>query len=110
MSGGRSGAHGDGDGVGIQRHRAIAGRRALPFKVAPVFRVILVGAQEYYRRSEVPVPRVAELPTCQYLLHQCPGSLSTTTDELIAVVRVAPYLKNKDRIGVAQGIEVKCSR
>src|ERR1035437_2256525 len=63
--------------------------RALPQPmVAPVFRVMLWYAR-MFPWNDVVVPRVAELPTCQYTF----GSvrlLLKITDELLAVVSVLP--------------------
>jgi len=42
--------------------------KALPDTSAPVFRVMLVSAR-MFPTNAVPVPRVAELPTCQNTLH-----------------------------------------
>ena len=47
----------------------------------------------------VPVPSVAELPTCQNTLQLVPGLISTTA-ELLAVVRVLPILKMKSAFGL----------
>ena len=41
--------------------------KALPDTLAPVFRVMLVSAR-IFPANAVPVPRVAELPTCQNTL------------------------------------------
>ena len=52
------------DDVGIHRHRASL-RKALPFRmVAVVLRVMLASAR-IFPSNAVPVPSVAELPTCQ---------------------------------------------
>jgi hypothetical protein len=56
-----------------------------------VFIVMLVNAR-MLPRNDVPVPIVAELPTCQNTLHRGPP-LITTTDEPLAVVIVLPILK-----------------
>lgn len=42
----------------------------------------------------VDVPRVAELPICQKILHACAPLMSSTL-ELLAVVRVLPILNMK---------------
>ena len=56
--------------------------------VAPVFRVSLASAI-IFPSNDVPVPRVAEVPTTQYTLSFVPA-FSTTTLELLAVVSVVP--------------------
>jgi hypothetical protein len=61
--------------------------------LAPVVNVMLVNAR-IFPASDVPVPSVAELPTCQNTLHRDPPLL-TTTDELLAVVSVLAILKMK---------------
>jgi hypothetical protein len=61
--------------------------RALPQPMlAPLFRVMLVSAR-IFPWNEVPVPRVAELPTCQNTFESV-RLLEKTTDELLAVVSV----------------------
>ena len=73
--------------------------RALPQPiVAPVFRVMLVSARIFPTKS-VPVPRVAELPTCQYTL-QLSAPLITLTDELLGVVIVLPIWKMNSALGL----------
>ncbi len=62
--------------------------RAPPFKVAPVFRVMLAYAR-IFPVNTVFVPRVAELPTCHHTSHGSPP----TTLELGEVVSVLPALK-----------------
>ena len=62
--------------------------KALPDTFAPVVRLMLSRPRTLPTNS-VPVPRVAELPTCQNTL-QSPPPLITTTDELLAVVSVVP--------------------
>jgi hypothetical protein len=64
--------------------------RALPDIVALVVRVMLASAR-MFPMNAVPVPSVAELPTCQKSLHSCPPLMSTT-DELLPVIRVLPTL------------------
>src|SRR5947209_13542134 len=67
--------------------------RTLPDTLAPVFRVMLVSAT-MLPSSEVPVPRVAELPTCQNT-PQFDPPLIKSTDAALAVVSVLPILKMK---------------
>jgi hypothetical protein len=67
--------------------------KALPVTLAPVFRVMLVSATMFPARV-VPVPRVAELPTCQNT-PQLDALLMRRTDEALAVVSVLPILKMK---------------
>lgn len=66
--------------------------RALPDRMTPVFRVMLVFATMVPTKL-VPVPRVAELPTCQNTLQACPP-LIRTTDEPLAVVSVLAGIWN----------------
>ena len=47
--------------------------RARPFKLAPVFKVMLASAR-ISPMNVVPEPRVAELPTCHHTLHGSPPS------------------------------------
>ena len=72
--------------------------KALPVKLAPVFRVMLVSAT-MLPASAVPVPRVAELPTCQNT-PQLDALLIRSTDEALAVVSVLPILKMKTALGL----------
>jgi len=60
---------------------------------APVFNVMLVSAMMFPVKAVV-VPIVAELPTCQKMLHSEPPLISTT-DALEAVVSVLPILNTK---------------
>jgi hypothetical protein len=62
--------------------------RPLPDTLAPVVRVMLVRAR-ILPTNTVPVPMVAELPTCQNTLQPTP-LLVTRIDELLAVVSVLP--------------------
>jgi hypothetical protein len=62
--------------------------RALPDKLAPVSKVMLVNAR-MFPMNEVVVPRVAELPTCQNT-SQAEAPLMRFTEELLAVVSVLP--------------------
>jgi len=70
--------------------------RVLPLTLAPVFRVMLVSAR-ILPSNIVPVPSVAELPTCQNTLQVSP--LIRRTDALLAVVSVLPTLKTKTASG-----------
>ena len=72
--------------------------RALPSRLALVFRVMLVNAR-IFPWNEVVVPSVAELPTFQNTLHPDP-LLIMTTDELLAVVIVLPIWKTKTELGL----------
>jgi hypothetical protein len=67
--------------------------KTLPLTLALVFRVMLVSATTL-PGSEAPVPRVAELPTCQDT-PQLEALLMSMTDEPLAVVSVLPILKMK---------------
>ena len=61
---------------------------ARPDMIASVVRVMLASAR-IFPTNVVPVPSVAELPTCQKTLQFC-APLIRTTDALLAVVRVLP--------------------
>jgi len=61
---------------------------ARPETVVPVFSVMLVNAR-MFPTKRVPVPSVAELPTCQYTL-QGEAPLISSTEALLAVVSVLP--------------------
>jgi len=71
--------------------------RALPDKVASVVIVILVSAR-IFPMNVVPVPIVAELPTCQNTLQAC-APLMSTTDALLAVMRVLATLNTQTALG-----------
>jgi len=71
--------------------------KALPSRVTPVVKVMLVKAT-ILPTNLVPVPRVAELPTCQNMFGS--GPPSNVTKELDAVVRVEPIKKWKGALGV----------
>jgi hypothetical protein len=58
--------------------------------VVLVNRLMLVSAR-IFPINVVPVPSVAELPTCQKSLHCCPP-LIRTTDELLPVINVLATL------------------
>jgi hypothetical protein len=66
---------------------------ALPVNVAPVSKVTLARAITVPIKF-VPVPRVAELPTCQKTSHRCAPPMSAT-EALLAVMRVLPIRKMK---------------
>ena len=68
--------------------------KALPsVMVAPVFIVMLASARMWPTKA-VPVPTVAELPTCQKILQSgVEPALMVTTDEALAVVSVLPIWK-----------------
>jgi hypothetical protein len=66
--------------------------RSLPATVALVVAVMLVAAR-IFPLNVVLVPRVAELPTCQYTLQGwSPNAPENTTDEAEAVVNVLGIL------------------
>ena len=62
--------------------------KALPDTFAPVVRLMLSRAR-ILPTNAVPIPMVAELPTCQNTLQSTPP-LVTRTDEPSAVVSVLP--------------------
>src|SRR5580658_402233 len=70
---------------------------ALPNNLASVSRPMLVSAIIVPTKS-VPVPRVAELPTCQKTSHRC-APLMSATEALLAVIRVLPTWKIKTASG-----------
>src|SRR5581483_5375157 len=70
---------------------------ARPERLAPVVSVMLVSARMVPTKV-VPVPRVAELPTCQKTLQPLPP-LMTRTDAFDAVVSVLPIWKMKAALG-----------
>jgi hypothetical protein len=65
--------------------------------LAPVFKVMLADAR-MLPTNAVPVPRVAELPTCQNTLQSCPP-LTICTTAALAVVSVVPIWKMKTAVG-----------
>ena len=71
--------------------------RTRPSTVAPVVREILVSAMIVPRNVEL-VPRVAELPTCQYTLQDW-APLMSRTELPDAVVSVDPAWKTKTARG-----------
>lgn len=77
----------------VSRVTAPLRARTRPFTVAPVVRVIEVRAKIFPLKAE-PVPRVAELPTCQKML-QAWAPLTSATTLLLAVIRVEAVLKTK---------------
>src|ERR1700724_635348 len=79
--------------------------RPLPDPLAPVFRVMLVSAT-MLPSSAVPVPRVAELPTCQKM-PQLEPPLISSTDEALAVVSVLPILKMNRALGLPCALRVR---
>ena len=79
---------------------------ALPEVFAPVVSVMLVRAR-MSPTNEVPVPRVAELPTCQNaLLQLLPPLLMTVTDEPLAVVSVLPILNRNSAFALPRASRV----
>src|SRR5207237_1155797 len=71
--------------------------KALPEIPAPVFKVMLVSAM-MLPANAVPVPKVAELPTCQNT-PQLDALLINLTEELLAVVRVLPIWNTNTAFG-----------
>ena len=82
--------------------------RALPDTFAPVVRVMLVSAR-ILPMNLVLVPRVAELPTCQNTLQEL-TAIDHGNRRVARRREGAPYPEHPDRIGVALGVESKCSR
>jgi hypothetical protein len=78
---------------------------ALPATDALVVRLMLVRAR-ILPVKVVPVPRVAELPTCQKTLQSFPP-LITCTDETLAVVNVLPIWKMKTAAALPCAFSVK---
>ena len=80
--------------------------RARPEMFAPVVSVMLESARMFPMKL-VPVPSVAELPTCQNTLQLLPlPGLITTMDEPLAVVRELPILKMKSALGLPRALRV----
>ena len=77
--------------------------KALPNKLASVVRVTLFSARMLPVKL-VPVPRVAELPTCQNTLHGWPPT--RTTEELLAVVSVLPILNTHTAAALPPALRV----
>ena len=77
---------------------------ALPDNLALVSRVMLVRAITVPMKF-VPVPRVAELPTCQKTSHRCAPLMSATVESL-AVVMVLPMRKIKTESGLPSAFRV----
>ena len=71
--------------------------RARPESVALVVKVTLVNAR-MLPTNAVPVPTVAELPTCQNTLHAC-APLIVMTEALLPVIRVLPILNTQTAFG-----------
>ena len=69
-----------------------------PFTRDPVVTVMLAMAR-MFPANDVPVPSVAELPTCQNTL-PADAPLIRTTDETLAVVSVLPILKMKTALAL----------
>src|ERR1700674_2107174 len=100
-AGGGGGAAGQAVTVLVSRVTAAVRANALPFTFAPVVSVMLACAR-MFPTNVVPVPRVAELPTCQYRFvgQVVPPLLARTTDEAAAVISVLPVLKRKTEFGL----------
>src|ERR1700692_3642693 len=81
--------------------------RALPLVLDPVVSVMLESARMSPTNVE-PVPRVAELPTCQKtLLQLLPPLLMTATDEALAVVSVLPILNRNNELALPRASRVR---
>jgi hypothetical protein len=78
--------------------------RALPDTLAPVVREMLVKAR-ILPTNTVPVPMVAELPTCQNTLQSTPPFV-TITDELLAVVSMLTILNTKTALALPWAFNV----
>jgi hypothetical protein len=78
--------------------------KARPDTLAPVVREMLVRAR-MLPTNTVPVPMTAELPTCQNTLQSTPP-LVTSTDELLAVVRVLTVLNTKTALALPRAFKV----
>ena len=76
-----------------------------PMTVAPVLRVPEVRAMTVPTKV-LPVPRVAELPTCQKTLHQV-APLTSDTVLLEAVIRVEPAWKMKTELALFSPFRVR---
>ena len=77
---------------------------ALPVAAALVSKVMLAWAITVPIKF-VPVPKVAELPTCQKTSHRC-ALLTSITEALLAVVRVLPMRKIKTESGLPSPFRV----
>ena len=80
--------------------------RIFPLTPAFVFKVMLVSAT-MLPINEVPVPRVADDPTCQDTPPQFDVLLILWTREPLAVVRVLPILKMKMAFGLFCALSVR---
>ena len=81
--------------------------RALPDRLAPVPRLMLVSATMFPLKA-VPVPSVAELPTCQYTLRALLPPVMTT-DELLAVLRALAILKMNMELALPESVSFPVS-
>jgi hypothetical protein len=88
----------------VSRVTAPVCAKALPCTVAPVVRVLLVRARILPVKA-VPVPSVAELPTCQKALQLC-APLIGRTEALLEVVSVLPIWKMKTALGLPWPLSV----
>jgi hypothetical protein len=77
---------------------------ALPARLASVVSVMLVSARILPIKS-VPVPRVAELPTCQKTLHCWPPLIISTLASL-AVIRVLAILNTQTELALPSALRV----
>ena len=78
--------------------------RVRPVTRVPVVTVMLASARTF-PESDVPVPSVAELPTCQNTFSAAPPFVRTT-DEALAVVSVLPILKMKTALALPRALSV----
>jgi hypothetical protein len=78
--------------------------RALPDRLAPVPRLTLVSAMMFPLKA-VPVPSVAELPTCQYTFRAWLPPV-ITTDELLAVFRELAILKMNTELALPESVSL----
>src|SRR5436190_552296 len=93
--------------VFVSRVTAPFRARARPVTPAPVVIVMLVSAR-MFPANVLPVPSVAELPTCQkrFVGQVVPPVLVRTTDDPLAVVSVLPILNRKSAFGLPWKLSV----
>ena len=96
------------DAVGIHCHCTVSARQgSTDHAGAGIQRDARV--RENVPLNAVPVPSVAELPTCHHTLQDLPP-LIMVTDELDAVVSVLPIWKTQTALGSPCASSVRCSR
>src|SRR5436309_4036912 len=100
-------AHAEMFTVLVSRVTAPLRASALPVKPAPVVIVMVVRAM-MFPENVLPVPSVAELPTCQKRFggQVVPPVLVRTTDDALAVVSVLPILNRKSAFGLPWKLRV----